>query len=279
MSDRRVDVRDAECGIRASARPGEIYVGLVSTTCFLRGLRLFFGARPKTPLRVLGIIALDTLHVLRYSQQLPPKRINQLALFLDFQGCTNAAWDHKDVLEADSQAIRQRLVHGGLGPCIEEYLDRLRELETSRPSIGGDARYFDDVREYREGVARLSIGTAAAIAFNEERLEDGIRATRFDRDVATLFRILMQCQIIDDVIDYDEDAAAGLPSFLTAPASLQQAMESTARAARAYAASNAGSPGQAVFPLRMALYIVTRLATLIVHIAGRRRRKTPQFAH
>jgi hypothetical protein len=217
--------------------------------------------------------------VIRHSQPLSRKRISQLALFLDFQGYANATWDHKDVLEADSEAIRQGLEQGGLRSCIVEYLSRLRALETSRPAIGGDHRRFDDVRRYREEVARLSIGTAAAIALNAECLEEGIRATRSDRDVATLFRILMQCQIIDDVIDYNDDAAAGLPSFLTVPASLRQAMESTARAARSYAPSNGDSPRHAVFPLRIALSIVTGMATLVVHIAGRRRRKRPQFAH
>ena len=66
----------------------------------------------------------------------------------------------------------------------------------------------------------------------------------------------MQCQIIDDVVDYTEDVSAGLPSFLTATASLPQAMELTANAARHYAASRQSS-GNGVFPLRVALCAVT----------------------
>ena len=31
-------------------------------------------------------------------------------MFLDFAGCTNAAWDHKDLCPAEYQAIRQQLV-------------------------------------------------------------------------------------------------------------------------------------------------------------------------
>ena len=138
----------------------------MSVTCLLRGLPLFFRAAPKTPLRVLCIIALDTLHVLRHSQPLPRKRISELATFLDFQACTNAAWDHKDLCEAEYQAIRQRLEKAGLGSWIEEYLGRLRELERRRPSIGGDHRRFDEVRSYREAVARLSLATVTAIALN-----------------------------------------------------------------------------------------------------------------
>ena len=187
---------------------------LVSVGCLLRGLPLFFRAAPRTPLRVLGIVALDMIHVLRHSQPLPRKRISELALFLDFEGCTNAAWDHKDLCEAEYQAIRQRLETAGLGSCVVEYLGRLRELERARPSIGGDRRCFDEVRSYREAVARLSLGTVAAIALNAEGRESDIYATQCDGDVDTLFRILMQCQVIDDVMDYAEDMSAGLPSFL-----------------------------------------------------------------
>ena len=180
----------------------------MSVACLLRGLPLFFCAAPRTPLRVLGIIALDTLHVLRTSQPLPRKRSRELATFLDFQACTNAAWDRKDLCAAEYRALRQRLEQAGLGLWIEEYLSRLRELESRRPPIGGDHRRFDEVRSYREAVVRLSLATITAIALNAECLDDGIQATHGDRDVDALFRIAMQCQIIDDVLDYAEDLSA-----------------------------------------------------------------------
>lgn len=248
-------------GVHA-ARHGRVGIGLVSVRCLLRGVPLFFAAAPRTPLRVLGIIALDTLHVLRHSEPLPRHRIRELATFLDFQGCTNAAWDHKDACGTQYQAIRRRLEHAGLGPCIEAYLGRLEALEGRRPRVGGDARRFDDVRSYREEVARLSLGAAAAIALHGGCLDEGIRSTRCDGDVETLFRILMQCQIIDDVLDYPADLAAGLPSFLTACASLPQAMELTALASRSYAGRE-GTAGDAVFPLRLALSIVTAVTKLV----------------
>ena len=94
-----------------------------------------------------------------------------------------------------------------------------------------------------------------------------------------LFRIVMQCQIIDDVLDYTEDVSAGLPSFLTASASLPQAMELTAKAARSYAASPGCSSGDGVFPLRMALCVCTALTKLVVRVADRRRLRTRQFDH
>ena len=244
-----------------------IRASLAAISCFVRGLPLFFAAAPKTPLRVLGIIALDTLHVLRYSRPLPRKRINALALFMDFEGCANAAWDHKDLCDVTYQVIRQRLEQAGLGLCVEEHLRQLRALESQRPSVGGDHRRFDEARSYREGVARLSIATAAAIALNAECSEEDIRLAHTDTDVDTLFRILMQCQIIDDVLDYGKDLSAGLPSFLTACASLTQALELTANAARRYRARHERSAPNGVFPLRMALSVVTALTILVVRVA------------
>jgi|SoiMethySBSTD1v2_1073268.scaffolds.fasta_scaffold05772_2 hypothetical protein len=237
---------------------------LVAVTRLLRGLPLFFSPAPRTPLRVLCIIALDTLHVIRHSRPLPRKRIRALALLLDFQAGTNAAWDRKDLCHAEHDAIRQRLENAGLRVSIDEYLDRLRDLESRRPSIGGDNRRFDEVRSYREAVVRLSLATVTAVAWSTERLDEMIRATESDSDLEALFRMAMQCQIIDDVVDYREDLSAGLPSFLTACASLPVAMKLTGIAARSYGARRKPLSSSAVFPLRMALSILTAVARLFV---------------
>ena len=114
--------------------------------------------------------------------------MQQLATFLDFQACTNAVWDGKDLCAAEYRALRQRLEKAGLGLWIEEYLSRLGELESRRPSLGGGRQRFDDVRSYREAVVRLSLATITAIALKAECLEDAIRATDCDSDVAALFR-------------------------------------------------------------------------------------------
>jgi hypothetical protein len=194
-------------------------------------------------------------------------RRQQLAAFLDFQAGTNAVWDRKDLCAAEYRALRQRLERNGLGVWIGEYLSRLRELETRRPAIGGDLERFDDVRKYREGVARLSLATITAIALNAKSLDEGIRATYDDSDVAALFRMAMQCQIIDDVIDYREDLSKGLPSFLTASASLPEAIALTADAVRFYASRRGPSAGGGVFPLEAALHVLTLVARLVVGVA------------
>jgi hypothetical protein len=260
-----------------SARHGRIWASLVSIACLLRGLPLFFCAAPKTPLRVLCLIALDTLHVLRYSQFLPRKRMRELAALLDFQAYTNAAWDQKPLCEVEHQAIRQRLEKAGLGLCIEKYCDQLGELERRRPSIAGDHRRFEDVRLYREAVARLSLATVTAIALDGEFLDEQLRATHAETDVGTLFRIVMQCQIIDDVLDYPEDRSAGLPSFLTACALLPQTLELAASAARSYGANPERSAGDGLFPLRTALRVVTAVTKLVIRVADRRYRHARQF--
>ncbi|HET9362029.1 MAG TPA: hypothetical protein VFO58_19890 [Vicinamibacterales bacterium] len=249
--------------------PGPLRAGLVSITCLLRGVPLFFSAAPRTPLRVLCIVALDTIHVLRHSQSLSRQRRQELATFLDFQACTNAVWDRKPLCAEEYQAQRQRLEKAGLGPWIAEFVVRLRELETRRPPAGGDRRCFDAVRSYREAVARLSLATITAIALNAKGVDEGIRATHGDGDVAALFRMAMQCQIIDDVVDYEEDLSAGLPSFLTASASLLQALSWTAEAARSYALVPGHSAGPSVLPVRVALHLVTTVTKLVIAVAGR----------
>jgi hypothetical protein len=233
---------------------------VVSAFCLLRRLPLFFRASPKTPLRVLGIVAFDTLHMLRSSHPLPKYTVDELAAFLDFEGCANAEWDNKRLCETECRAIRQRLEDAGRGSCIEAYRHQLRELESRRPSPGGGHQRFIEVRDYRERVARLSLSTAAAIALP--------RAGDDDVDVDTLFRILMQCQIVDDVLDHVEDAAAGLPSFLTACDSRPEALVWSANASRDYAATPRPPNTRVVFPYRVALRIFTLAAKIVILISS-----------
>jgi hypothetical protein len=194
-------------------------------------------------------------------------------MVLDFLGCTNAAWDHKSLCRNEFEATRERLHRAGLGAHVDAYLSRLRELEGRRPRIGGDRRRFDEVRAYREAVARLCVGTAAAIALDGEFAENAPLGPHRDNDVETLVRILLQCQIIDDVVDYPDDVSASLPSFLTATGSLSQALELTSAAARSYGASDERAPGGAIFPFRITLALFTATATLVVRLAERRYRQ------
>lgn len=257
-------------GVRIHRRP--VRAGLVSIACLLGGLPLltrstFFGSPPRTPLRVLCVTALDTIHLFRHARRLPPARRALLAAFLDFQACTNAALDGKPLCAATYKALRQRLEGAHLESLATDYLGRIRELEMQRPPLHRDNQHVDDVRGYREAVVRLSLATVVAIALHDGRIDDGVRATYVDSDVAVLFRMAMQCQIIDDVVDYRGDLAAGLPSFLTASASLRQSIDATAAAARSYV--RVPPAGRGALPLEVMLTLLTWVTVLVVWMARR----------
>ena len=241
-----------------------------STRAFVRSVRrclpLFVSARPGTPLRVLCIMAFDAVHQLRYSKPLPVATHRVLAALLDFGACTNAIFDEKAYRRKELDLTRQILDEAGLHSIVEAVLRQLSDLEGRRPSPFGDDRRFHDARSYREAVARLWLGTVAATAAGSRCLEEGILATYADDVLKLLFRIVMQCQIIDDVLDYSRDASAGLPSFLTASASLPDAIERTHQAACEYAHHRDLPRSDDVLPLRVALGVASICAKLMIRL-------------
>jgi len=240
----------------------------IAIISMVRGLSLLLSGRPKTPLRVLCIVAFDTLHVLYHRRRLPKVKLKMLAALLDFGACANAAFDHKKACVHERRVTLQLLEVAGIGWSVAEYLQRLGKLESSRPLPGGDRRQFQKVSLYREAVVRLSLGMVATVARGNQCLDEAIEATYGDGDLNLLFRIAMQCQIMDDVLDYSQDKSAGLPSFLTACQSLVQALELTLLAARGYADDRHAAPAAAVFPLRAALFLVSMCAKLSIRSMG-----------
>jgi hypothetical protein len=243
-----------------------VWSTLIAVISFLRCLPLFFSARPKTPLRVLCVIAFDTLHMLRHSKPLPATKRRMLAALLDFGACTNAMFDNKDYCRKETQLTRQILDEAGLHSLVEEFLRRLGELERKRPSPLEEDWQFHRVRSYREGVVRLWLGMVATTAIGNHSIDEGIRATYCDSDLKILFRIVMQCQIIDDVLDYSKDTSAGLPSFLTAAESLPDAIKRTHHASLGYADNRDLPRSDDVFPMRIALFFVSTCARLTIQL-------------
>jgi hypothetical protein len=239
---------------------------LVSIACFVRDLPLFFSAAPKTPLRVLCIIAFDTLHTLRDARAMPRPRLKVLADLLDFGACANASLDGKKFCERAHDEARQRLRDAGLGSLVEDYVSELQLLESRRPAPRGDHGTFTEVRAYRESVARLSLEVIAAAAESREAAQLVRVSVHGDDGLEILFRIVMQCQIVDDVLDYTKDVSAGLPGFLTASASLSQALEWTARASHDYSQRRDLALCGDLFPLRMALLAVSAVTRRIVRL-------------
>jgi hypothetical protein len=248
---------------------------LVAAGSVLRGLPLFLAARPGTPLRILCIMAFDMLHTLRNARPMPAHRRGALAALLDLGACANAAFDGK-VSCRDEFRTAQRLLEGaGDRPPVAEYLRRLGDLERGRPSPGGGRRRFHDVALYREAVVRLSLGMVAATAEGGRCLDEWVRAIDRDADLNTLFRIVMLCQIIDDVLDHSKDASAGLPSLLTATASLPQAFKLTRSAALGYAGDRALTRAGGAFALRSALFLVSTCTKLVIVLGRWRLRNHP----
>jgi hypothetical protein len=239
----------------------------MASLSLLRHLPLFVRAAPGTPLRVLAIMALDTVHTLRHARPIPKERIGQLASFLDFQACTNAAWDRKDLCHAEYETIERRLELAGLSSHMDGYLTALGNIESRRPPTGGDRRAFDEVRQYREGVVRISLAAVVAVAFDTASLEDAILEIDRDANLDALCLIALQCQVVDDLLDYARDLAGRLPSFLTATHSLSDSLALTADAARSYR-TRPHSTAHVALPIRVALILVTAITTLVVRTAG-----------
>jgi len=239
---------------------------LIATISTVRGLSLLPSGSPGTPLRALCIAAFDTLHAIRRGKRLPTSELRVLAALLDLGACANAAFDHKAGRRRESRGTPHLLEEAGIGPTVAEYLRRLGDLESVRPSPGGDRWHFQNVSSYREAVVRLSLGMIATAACGDQCLDKAIVATYGCGDLNLLFRIAMQCQIIDDVLDYPLDRSAGLPSFLTACKSLPQALELTRQATRGYAGDRRVARAADVFPLRAALFLISTCTKLVVSL-------------
>ncbi len=251
-------------GTRGKAICAGIASMLATIRSVLRGLPLLVANRPQTPLRILCIMAFDTLHRLRGDGPLPSRAVANLAALLDFMADANAALDRKANGRCQCQRALEVLQDAGSRSSLIEYLRRLEHLETRRPSPGGDDSQFSKVRRYREAVVRLSLGMLATTAGADASLDAAIRATHGDGRLNLLFRMAMQCQIIDDVLDYSEDFSAGLPSFLTAGDSLRQGFEFTRLASWTYANTGDLARSSGLFPLELALVLVSACTRLVI---------------
>lgn len=246
-------------------------VGTVGISLW-RGGWVWLTVRPKTPLRVLCIVAFDTIYTLRQGQRISLQKLRILAALIEFSACANAILDQKVHCPRAYRRTRRRLDAAGMQSAVNEFLEDLRRLELNRPIPGGDSGQFQKILIYRESVARLSLEMLAKATWGQERCGEGIHGTDWEADLTILFRIVMQCQIMDDVFDYPEDLAAGLPSFLTATWFLPEAIELTRRAALSYADRRVEQAGGAFYFLRWALIGVSICTKMVMVLGGWRLR-------
>ena len=88
-------VSQVGCDIERHQRPpGRLAASLAAIISFWRGLPFLVAGRPKTPLRILCLMAFDTVHVLRYSHRLPSSTLQTLATLLDLGACANDFFDN-----------------------------------------------------------------------------------------------------------------------------------------------------------------------------------------
>lgn len=245
-------------------RLGGLFGCRVALGSVLRSVRLLFADRPGTLLRVLCIAAFDMLHVLRCSTRLTREQIRLLAVVLDYGAHVNAQLDNKPLDTVDSHAAWRELDAAGLWRLADDYRNRLQEQERRRPAAGGCRDDYAAVELYREAVVRLSLGMLAALVFDLPTVEAGFQATEEEEDLQLLVRIVMQCQVIDDVLDYSADSAADLPGFLTVPDSRREAFELIDRATVRYADSSFAASHRALLPLRMSLMLMSACARLTI---------------
>lgn len=253
---------------KTEPQPGPLVASRIAIISFFRGLPFFISRRPRTPLRVFCIMALDTVHVFRYARRMPSDTLQNLALLLDFGASANDFFDKNGFSREEHRATRWLLERSEANVAIDEYMRRLRHLENRRPLLSGDSLQHRKAQTYRESVIRLSLGMVAATALNNLTIEDGIQATHGDEDLEMLYRIVMLCQIIDDVLDFAKDTRDGLPSFLTAHVSPVQALILTSEAATRYADLVSLPSSPYLFPFRLAL-LVMLILTKVAIMLGR----------
>ena len=93
--------------------------------------------------------------------------------------------------------------------------------------------------------------------------------TAGEADMDMLFRLVMLCQITDDIMDVAVDTRRGVPSFLTAMDVKSDSLSRTYLAAGHYARNDQTSQLSRLFPFRIAVATVFRVASAV--LAYRRR--------
>lgn len=186
---------------------------------------------------------------------------------LDLGACVNCLVDSKSSKcnPDPTKEVRTKLKElreNGHGPLACAYLRKLKSFEYDRLAPDDTPDVFSQTLRYREDVVRLSLGALATITNVSSDLSAGMRITQDDEAVSVLFCIVMQCPILDDVLDYRRDQALGLPTFLSAGASEGFPLGRTLQALKAYAGTTHQIRSGHMLFLTAALVAATNFARL-----------------
>jgi hypothetical protein len=235
----------------------------------MRAIAIYFRGQTTTPLRALCIAAFDFLHATRHGRRLDMGTCGAIAAFLELGACMNRLLDGK--LKHGESAERQQmksyleaLKAQGQEELVRLYLECLQSLEHNRPAPGDGFFNFAGVLIYRQDVVRLSLGATSVLACLSPDLKSGITATQDENLVNILFRIVMLCQIIDDLIDARKDLAAGLPSFVTLFPDMKTALAKASNISQLYAAARYQIQSREMVLLKLLLVITATITRMVI---------------
>jgi hypothetical protein len=260
---------------RASALIEALTLIPVAVRSFWCGATIYMSGRAGTPLRGLCIAAFDFLHRNRHAAPLDPQSREALAALIALGALANRLLDGKvgdcgPAVSKELWATLHVLKATQHRVLVQSYLKSIGTLERGRPAADNTPQGFASVVAYREDVIRLSLGAVAGIAGFSADLPAGIRATHNDDALNALYRIVMQCQIIDDVFDYRQDRAAGLPTFLSAHDDVTRALSEVRRAVKHYSDGRFSVQSGEMLLLSVSLAMTTRVARIVVAFGGLR---------
>lgn len=213
--------------------------------------RCLAAREPSTPLRVLSLMAMDAALRSR-GLSFTAGRRQAVIKAMELGAILN---DRFDGVSFDARELRAHVASLASSPFREVvwcYAKRLRRLERTRPD---PADGLGLTMRYRENVNRVSLALLWALASGSD-LSAAEGALGVETDLHLMFRLVMQMQMIDDLLDERCDRRRGLPSFVTAAGANGLSLRAIARG---YADLQPFCTCRN-FPLRLALRI-TAVAT------------------
>jgi len=167
---------------------------------------MLLAARPKTPLRVFCIAAFEYLAHLR-GGTLGRRRRLAMAHACDFGSLRNDYYDHQLLDTTEYRSLRSKLRCMAPEAATSRYIQDLRQAERNRPIlVAGTSGVTDAVIAYRTWVLDLTLHWLQEIS------DLSVEPVKFH----ALLSAAGLVQLADDLLDWKEDQAVRLPSYVTA---------------------------------------------------------------
>src|SRR5262245_51690843 len=166
---------------------------------------MLVAARPKTPLRVLCIAAFEYLARLR-GGTLGSRRRLAMAHACDFGSLRDDYYDHQRLDATEYRSLRCKLRRMAPEPATSRYIQQLRQAERSRPVLASDTPGIaDSIIAYRTSVLDVSL------RWLQEISGLSVEPVKFH----ALLSVVGLMQVADDLLDWKDDEAVRLPSYVT----------------------------------------------------------------